>query len=87
MVRVRTFIFHMSIAYDKSFLLVPSSKSPVKFKVKYQGQTCPKNGHHWGISVSQTQLAIPQKTNVFGGILESACLSVCPHVVHLCTKY
>ena len=35
MVSDRTFIFHMCIPCDKTFLLVPSSRSSVK--VKYQG--------------------------------------------------
>ena len=32
----------------------------------------------------------PQKRNVAGGVLESACLSICPCVslcIHLCTEY
>ena len=36
MVRVRVIVFHMSIPCDKTFLLVPSSRSSVKVKVKYQ---------------------------------------------------
>ena len=40
LVRVRAFIFHMSIYVScvKTFLLVPSSRSSFKVKVEYQGQ-------------------------------------------------
>ena len=48
LVRLGVFIFHMSIPCDNTFLLVPSSRSPVKVTVKYEGRC--------GISVSQTQL-------------------------------
>ena len=46
LVRLRAFIFHMSIPCDKTFLLVPSSRSSVK--VKYQGHSFKKNGHCGG---------------------------------------
>ena len=58
LVRVKAFIFHMSIPCDKSFLLVPSSRSSVK--VKYQGLSFreKKKGCCSGISFSQIQLLI-----------------------------
>ena len=45
-----------SIPLDKTFLLVPGSRSSVKFKVKYQGHSFQKNGCCRGIGVSQTHL-------------------------------
>ena len=39
LVRLRAFIFHMSIPCDKPFLFVLSSRSFVKVKVKYQGHS------------------------------------------------
>ena len=39
LVRVRAFIFHMSIPCDKTFLLVPSSRSSLKVKFSFQGHT------------------------------------------------
>ena len=77
LVRCRAFIFHMSIPCDKTFLLVPSSRSSVKVKVKYQGQCFPKNGSFaGGISVSQTQFVF---------IISSTS---CPHThLHHLTLY
>ena len=50
LVSVRAFVFHMSIPCDKTFLLVPSSKSSFKVKVEYQGHDLEKkNGHCGGI--------------------------------------
>ena len=46
----------MCIPCDKTFLLVPTSRSSVKVKVNYQGHSFRKNGHCGSISVSQTQL-------------------------------
>ena len=46
---LQAFIFRMSIPCDKTFLLVPSSRSNIKVTVF-------KNGCCGGISVSQTQL-------------------------------
>ena len=37
LVRLRAFIFHMSIPCDKTFLVVASSRPSVDVKVKYQG--------------------------------------------------
>ena len=42
LVRVRTFIFHMSIPCDKTSLFVPSSRSSVKVNVEYQGHNFQK---------------------------------------------
>ena len=55
-VRVKAFMFHVSIPCDKIFLLVPSSWSSVKVKVKYQGHSFLKNGRCWGIGVWQKHL-------------------------------
>ena len=60
LVRVKAFIFHISIPCDKTFLLVPSSRSSVK--VKYQGNSIRKNGCCGGISVSKTHIVYLCKT-------------------------
>ena len=39
MVSDKTLIFHMCIPFGKTFSLVPSSRSSVKIKAKYQGNT------------------------------------------------
>ena len=48
----------MSIPCDKTFMLVPRSRSSVKIKVKYQGHSFRKKirGGGGGIGVSQTHL-------------------------------
>ena len=56
LVILRALTFHLSIPCDKTFLLVPSSRSSVKVKVKYQGHSFRENDRCGGISVSQTQL-------------------------------
>ena len=43
LVRVRAFIFHVSIPCEKTFLLVSSSRSSVKVEVKYQGHSFRNN--------------------------------------------
>ena len=54
------FVFHMSIPSDKTLLLVLSSRSSVKVRIKYQGHSFrkkkKKKGRCGGKSVSQTQL-------------------------------
>ena len=49
LVRIRAFIFHTSIPCDKTFWLVPSSRSSVKFKVKYQGHSFRKKKKKWSL--------------------------------------
>ena len=61
LVRVMAFVFRMSVPCDKTFLLVPSSRSSVKVKVEYEGHRFfflggGGNGCCGGISVSQTHL-------------------------------
>ena len=63
LVRLRAFIFHMSICCDKTFLLVPSSRSSVE--VKYQGHSFREK--IWplrGIGDLQTQLVPSRKCSL-----------------------
>ena len=55
LVRVIALVFHMSIPCEKTFMLVPSSRSSVKVKVRYQDHSFRKNCNCRGISISQTQ--------------------------------
>ena len=56
MVSDRAFVFHIYISWVKALSLVPKSRSSVKVKDRYQGHGFWKNGHCWGIRVSQTDL-------------------------------
>ena len=59
----KAFIFHINIPCDKTFLLVPSSRSSVKVKVKYEGQSlhghlCFSNTAYWFLILLKVLLEI-----------------------------
>ena len=58
LVRLRAFIFHMSRPCDKTFMLVPSLRSSMKVKVKYQGHSFRKNGRCGALLLHKHRLSL-----------------------------